>query len=145
MHSTLLKEESRGIDPAVLSRGMHLSRTQSRAWADRRVREGISRARAGDQKAALERYDAALELCPRHKEGLVGRGAALVNVGRLNDALRDFDLALKLDPNDANAMKYREIARRKIRDEGIVGSSNQGDDRKRRRGATSSRDLVAVR
>lgn len=144
MHSTLLRD-SRGVDPAVISRGMQLSQTQSRMWADKRVREGISKARAGEQKAALERYDAALELCPRHKEGLVGRGAALVNVGRLHDALRDFDLALELDPNDSNAMKYREIARRRARDEGISGGSRQGDDRKRRRGPVSSRDPVTVR
>ena len=33
----------------------------------REVRDGLSRARQGDQKAAIERYDAALELCPQHK------------------------------------------------------------------------------
>ncbi|CAJ1348290.1 unnamed protein product, partial [Effrenium voratum] len=74
-------------------RGTRLSRTQSRSWADRRVREGIGKARSGDQKAALERYEAALELCPQHKEGLVGRGAALANLGRAREALRDFDAA----------------------------------------------------
>merc|ERR1719277_1642843 len=104
LHSTLL-QEARRIDSNAPSRGAQLTAVQSKTWADGRVREGVAKARAGDQKAALERYDAALELCPRHKEGLVGRGAALVNVGRLHDALRDFDLALKLDPADANAKK----------------------------------------
>ena len=31
------------------------------------------------------RYDAALELCPQHKEGLVGRGAALTNLGKARE------------------------------------------------------------
>merc|ERR1712129_624363 len=87
--------------------------------ADRRVREGVAKARSGDQKAAIERYDAALELCPKHKEAAVARGAALVNRGRLADALRDFDLALSLDPQDANATKYRSIARDRMREESI--------------------------
>ncbi|CAK9090320.1 Hypothetical protein SCF082_LOCUS42604, partial [Durusdinium trenchii] len=74
-----------------------LSKLQSRTWADQRVREGLAKARAGDQKAAMERYDAALELCPQHKEssalrttwseeGLVGRGAALANLGKAREA-----------------------------------------------------------
>merc|ERR1712139_583380 len=73
---------------------------------------------SGDQKGALDRYDAALELCPRHKEGLVARGAALTNVGRLKEAMRDFDAALALDPADPNALKYRNIARKRAREDG---------------------------
>jgi len=140
LHSTLLPE-ARGtaVPGAEGSRGMRLSHTQSRNWADRRVREGVSRARAGDQKGAMERYAAALELCPRHKEGLVGRGAALVNVGRPREALKDFDAALRLDPDDANATKYREIARRRLRDEGVGTAGSEGDERsKRRRGVAVS-------
>merc|ERR1711904_486727 len=121
---------------------MHLSDVQSKAWADRRVREGVAKARAGEQKAAIERYDAALELCPKHKDAAVARGAALVNVGRLEDALRDFDLALRLDPQDTNAMKYRDIARGRMREDTIINgashspaiaaASDQGRKRQRR-------------
>eukprot|EP00913_Durusdinium_trenchii_P028237 g26472.t1 len=104
-----------------------LSKLQSRTWADQRVREGLAKARAGDQKAAMERYDAALELCPQHKEssalrttwseeGLVGRGAALANLGKAREALKDFDAALRIDPEDANALKYRDIARKRARE-----------------------------
>eukprot|EP00927_Polykrikos_kofoidii_P061472 TRINITY_DN56303_c0_g1_i1.p1 TRINITY_DN56303_c0_g1~~TRINITY_DN56303_c0_g1_i1.p1 ORF type:complete len:600 (+),score=83.85 TRINITY_DN56303_c0_g1_i1:224-2023(+) len=129
-HSTLLAEDRGRGSP---SRGMRLSSIQGRRWADKRVREGVSRARAGDQKGALERYDAALDLYPRHKEGLVARGAALTNVGRLKEALRDFDMALKLDPGDANAAKYREIARKRAREESGSCSERLGKERKRRR------------
>uniref|UniRef100_A0A7S1RWW3 Uncharacterized protein n=1 Tax=Alexandrium catenella TaxID=2925 RepID=A0A7S1RWW3_ALECA len=137
-YSTLLAEAR--DDPRGTSRGKQLSHAQSRAWADRRVREGISRARSGDQKGAVERYDAALELCPRHKEGLVARGAALVNVGRLSDALRDFDAALVLDPGDANATKYRDIARKRLREEGPAEQPGAGAVRseKRRRGGAAA-------
>lgn len=38
------------------------------------------------------RYDAALELCPQHKEGLVGRGAALTNLGKARE-VRDGSVA----------------------------------------------------
>jgi len=110
--------------------GMRLSRLQSRAWADRRVREGVSKARAGEQKAALERYDAALELCPQHKEGLVGRGAALTNLGRIREALRDFDAALRIDPEDPNAIKYRDIARKRMKEDTGAASADA-----KRRGA----------
>ncbi|CAK9083917.1 unnamed protein product [Durusdinium trenchii] len=99
-----------------------LSKLQSRTWADQRVREGLAKARAGDQKAAMERYDAALELCPQHKEGLVGRGAALANLGKAREALKDFDAALRIDPEDANALKYRDIARKRAREAEIASA-----------------------
>ncbi|OLP90182.1 hypothetical protein AK812_SmicGene28293 [Symbiodinium microadriaticum] len=78
------------------------------------------------------RYDAALELCPLHKEGLVARGAALTNLGRAREALRDFDAALQIDPENANALKYREIARKRGREELAVVA----EDAKRRRANT---------
>eukprot|EP00435_Cladocopium_sp_Y103_P048568 s2236_g14.t1 len=112
LHGSLVPD----AEPAQGGRASRLSRVQSRCWADQRVRDGLSRARSGDQKAAIERYDAALELCPQHKEGLVGRGAALTNLGKAREALKDFDAALRLDPEDANALKYREIARKRVRE-----------------------------
>eukprot|EP00928_Gymnodinium_smaydae_P043897 TRINITY_DN29336_c0_g1_i1.p1 TRINITY_DN29336_c0_g1~~TRINITY_DN29336_c0_g1_i1.p1 ORF type:complete len:490 (+),score=85.25 TRINITY_DN29336_c0_g1_i1:39-1508(+) len=135
LHGTLLPEARGVLDRhgslAAESLGAELSRMQGRKWADRRVRDGVAKARTGDQKAALERYDAALDLCPQHKEGLVARGAALTNVGRLKEALQDFEDALKLDPADANALRYREICRKRAREEtgafgGGVGSGGLG-------------------
>lgn len=70
LHGSLVPDAA----PVQGGRASRLSRVQSRCWADQRVRDGLGRARQGDQKAAIERYDAALELCPQHKEGLVGRG-----------------------------------------------------------------------
>lgn len=112
LHGSLVPDAA----PVQGGRASRLSRVQSRCWADQRVRDGLGRARQGDQKAAIERYDAALELCPQHKEGLVGRGAALTNLGKAREALKDFDAALRLDPEDANALKYREIARKRVRE-----------------------------
>ncbi|CAE7036870.1 unnamed protein product [Symbiodinium natans] len=65
------------------------------------------------------------------KEGLVARGAALTNLGRAREALRDFDAALHIDPEDANALKYREIARKRGREELVAA-----EDAKRRRANT---------
>eukprot|EP00439_Symbiodinium_sp_Y106_P079459 s1030_g18.t1 len=84
------------------------------------------------RKSNVMMYDAALELCPAHKEGLVARGAALTNLGRAREALRDFDAALQIDPENANALKYREIARKRGREELAVVA----EDAKRRRANT---------
>jgi len=122
-HGTLFAENRSRIEP---SRGLLLSGVQSKNWADRRVREGVSLARGGDQKGALERYNVALELCPQHKEGLVGRGAALVNLGRAREGLNDFEGALQLDSEDTNALKYREIARRRLGSEAARSATSPG-------------------
>lgn len=54
LHGSLVPDAT----PAQGGRASRLSRAQSRCWADQRVRDGLSRARQGDQKAAIERYDA---------------------------------------------------------------------------------------
>jgi len=114
LYSSLFLEDgsarSSSAPPEEGSRGRRISRAQSRKWADRRVHEGVAKAKAGDQTGALEHYAAALELFPAHREGLVGKGAALANLGKFKESLRAFEAALKLDPEDANARRYRDIA-----------------------------------
>ncbi|CAJ1348287.1 unnamed protein product, partial [Effrenium voratum] len=115
-------------------RGTRLSRTQSRSWADRRVREGIGKARSGDQKAALERYEAALELCPQHKDrakldrqGIEGlRCRASHRPGGFQRTWLSTVFLLK---HTFEALKYREIARKRAREETAIA------EEKRRRGS----------
>lgn len=125
LHSTLLAGSVRGeqgqLGPSL---GAQESTRQSRLWADRRVREGVACSREGANKLAIQQYDAALELWPEHKEALVCRGAALVNEGRLLDALRDLDMALRLVPGDENATKYRDVARRRLKGMGVSDHSS---------------------
>jgi len=101
--------------------GARESLEQGRCWANQRVREGIACAKSGDLAAALARYQAALELCPDHKDGLVAKGAALCKIGRIPEALADFDRALELNPNDRNALHYREITQRRLQDGRVTG------------------------
>lgn len=91
------------------------SDVQSEAWADRRVREGVRFAKAGDHLTAMKYYDTAMELWPDHKDALVARGAALANDGKFTAAIASFDRALRIDPTDANASKYREVTVRRLR------------------------------
>lgn len=101
-----------------LMKGLHITRVQSRNWADRRVKEGIGRSRAGDQQGALEHYNAALELVPSLKEALIGKGAALANSGKKAEALKAFDEALKMSPTNANALKYKAMTQKRMAEEG---------------------------
>lgn len=48
----------------------------------------------------------ALNIDPRNVEGLVARGALYANNGSFKKAVEDFETALKLNPNHANARKY---------------------------------------
>jgi hypothetical protein len=53
---------------------------------------------------------AGLELDPNDPDALSRRGAAYLDLGRDQEALRDFDQALQLDPDDAFALKNRGAA-----------------------------------
>lgn len=48
----------------------------------------------------------ALSIDPRNVEGLVARGALYANSGSFTKAIVDFEAALKLNINHANAKKY---------------------------------------
>ena len=48
---------------------------------------------------SLIAYSLALKIDPRYKFALVGRGAALGALDKHLEALRDFESALKIDPN----------------------------------------------
>lgn len=47
-----------------------------------------------------------MNIDPRNVEGLVARGALYANSGSFKKAVDDFDTALKLNRNHANARKY---------------------------------------
>lgn len=48
-----------------------------------------------------------MNIDPRNVEGLVARGALYANSGSFKKAVEDFEKALELNPNHANARKYK--------------------------------------
>jgi tetratricopeptide (TPR) repeat protein len=59
--------------------------------------EGQALMNAGEAEKALECYEVALRLSPRHPEALVKKGAALEKLGRLDEAIVWYDHAIEAD------------------------------------------------
>jgi len=61
------------------------------------ITEGQSLLGANEPQKALECFDVALQLQPRHAEALVKKGGALEKLGRLDDAIACYDHAIAAD------------------------------------------------
>lgn len=72
----------------------------------RSVAEGIEHFKEGRHTEAFQCLNKALSIDPRNVEGLVARGALYANSGSFEKAIVDFEAALKLNGNHANAKKY---------------------------------------
>lgn len=72
----------------------------------RSVAEGIEHFKSGRHIEAFQCLNKALTIDPQNVEGLVARGALYANSGSFSKAIVDFDAALKLNGNHANAKKY---------------------------------------
>ena len=66
--------------------------------------EGQSLVGANEPKKALERFDEALALQPKHAETLVKKGGALEKLGRLDEAIVCYDRAI--EANDGMTIAY---------------------------------------
>uniref|UniRef100_V5GI62 Tetratricopeptide repeat protein n=1 Tax=Anoplophora glabripennis TaxID=217634 RepID=V5GI62_ANOGL len=83
-----------------------LRQVQASKWAYRNVADGIDHFKAGKHVEAFQCLNKALNIDPKNVEGLVARGALYANSGNFQKAIEDFETALKLNPNHANARKY---------------------------------------
>jgi tetratricopeptide (TPR) repeat protein len=61
------------------------------------IDEGQSLLAANDPQKALECFDVALGLHPKHAEALVKKGGALEKLGRLDEAIACYDQAIEAD------------------------------------------------
>jgi tetratricopeptide (TPR) repeat protein len=75
---------------------------------------GVRICREGDYAKAIEEFNRSLELYPQNVEALVGKGAALANLGELHRAVHYFQNALVIDSEHANAKIYLEKTYSKI-------------------------------
>src|SRR5205807_8345700 len=78
----------------------------------------VAQALRGEYRAALQDYDALLARRPEHAPErvaeLIGRGAALVGLGRHVEALAPLERAVMLAPNDAQAHVQRGVALQRL-------------------------------
>eukprot|EP01101_Sappina_pedata_P013189 TRINITY_DN946_c0_g1_i1.p1 TRINITY_DN946_c0_g1~~TRINITY_DN946_c0_g1_i1.p1 ORF type:complete len:460 (+),score=99.23 TRINITY_DN946_c0_g1_i1:84-1463(+) len=105
-----------------------LREQQSKVWSQNTVAEGIAHAKGGNYKEAFRLYAEALNVYP-NKNAYVARGAAFANQYQqdsakpfklLHSAIHEFQEALKIDPHDANAIKYKEACEQRLLDDGGV-------------------------
>jgi len=82
-------------------------------------RRGNAYYMTGDHHKAINDYNKALKLMPDYAEAYFNRGIAYFNRGRMirsvddtKNAIADFEAVLKIEPNNAQAKKYLEMARR---------------------------------
>ncbi|XP_065162968.1 tetratricopeptide repeat protein 14 homolog isoform X3 [Atheta coriaria] len=85
---------------------IELRQQQASKWAYSNVADGIEHFKAGRHTEAFQCLNKALHIDPKNVEGLVARGALYANSGNFQKAIEDFETALKLNPNHANARKY---------------------------------------
>ena len=71
---------------------------------------GVVEARLGKFEEAIRSYTRAIAAAPRYAPAYMNRGLAYMNVGRYDQAIEDFDMILRQDPENDQAQKYRELA-----------------------------------
>ncbi|MES1914522.1 MAG: hypothetical protein MHM6MM_006583 [Cercozoa sp. M6MM] len=73
-------------------------------------RRGVNLYRQKHARAAADHFSAALELQPRNARVRSSRALALLALGHVDDALRDCDFLLAMNPRDKKAAHLRAIA-----------------------------------
>jgi tetratricopeptide (TPR) repeat protein len=63
---------------------------------------------------ALNSFSQAADIDPGFTEAWVNKGVALMELGKNLAAIRAFDKAIAIDPNDRQARHYRDLAQKKI-------------------------------
>jgi len=69
-----------------------------------------------DYPKAIEQYEKAITMAPRFKEAHSNLSLAFYQQGRNEEALREIDVVLKLDPNHEAARKFRDRIRKKMQE-----------------------------
>ena len=93
-----------------------LRQRQNVWWAEESVRKGVSHAADRNYMMALKCYQSALQLDERNADAWVAMGAAQANTSKFQEALSSFARALEIRPHHANARRYLEATRAKVRD-----------------------------
>ena len=76
--------------------------------------QGVAFEKSGNLRAALEKYRAALELCPEHAGFRVNYAAALLHLGRADEGIAELREALRRNPSDAVVKAALEKAQSQV-------------------------------
>jgi tetratricopeptide (TPR) repeat protein len=71
---------------------------------------GVVQSRLGDYQSAIRSYTRAVSASPRYLPAFLNRGLAYLNVGRYDQAIEDFDTVLRQDPDNRDALRFRDLA-----------------------------------
>ena len=82
-----------------------------RGRSDAQLADGLSRAWAGDEEAAIAAFDRAIALAPRSSDVYLNRGLAWRRRGDLDRALADLDRAVRFSPRAARFYFHRGLIR----------------------------------
>jgi tetratricopeptide (TPR) repeat protein len=77
-------------------------------WLSPKLTGQIARKNLALEARAIEYFSDQIRRNPRDPMGYWGRGEAKIACGRFEEAEKDFDAALRLDPGAANALTGRE-------------------------------------
>lgn len=82
---------------------------------------------------------------PRRAYAYFARGIALADLGRYDDALRKFDAAISLDPDDSDSYHQRGLVRAKVGDhDGASGDFEQASQLSAHRFVERTKGLLIV-
>lgn len=106
-----LLEQAKAGDAAALERAFEVL-TQCCAMGprlpDAQTNLGMAKLLAGDAKGALESFELALKVDPRHVPALYDKAAALNAMGRLPECLKALDATLAVDPKFQPALESKK-------------------------------------
>ena len=68
---------------------------------------------AGTRTLATHSFEAA-DIDPEFAEAWYNKGIALMSLGKYLEAIRTFDKAIAINPNDRDARQQRDLAQKKI-------------------------------
>ena len=67
---------------------------------DKDIAEGAKYAEEGNYLKAIEKYNDAIDISPNHKRAYLFRGTAYAGMGKLDEAIADYDKELSIDPKN---------------------------------------------